>query len=54
MLMPVVPAHRKKSLSWSRPYATARCRLEGTVKVINWCALATAATSALGPVTHPI
>lgn len=46
--------HMKKEDSLSKPYATARCRLDGTVKTKNWCALAIALIREEGPVTHPI
>ncbi len=46
--------HVKKEDSLSKPYATARCRLDGTVKTKNWCALAIALMRDEGPVTHPI
>ena len=46
--------HVKKEDSLSKPYATARCRFEGTVKTKNWCALAIALIREEGPVTHPI
>lgn len=35
------------------PPAGPTWREEGTVKVMNWCALATAATMSRGPVSHP-
>ena len=46
--------HVKKEDSLSKPYATARCRFEGTVKTKNWCALAIALIRDEGPVNHPI
>ncbi len=46
--------HVKKEDSFSKPYATACCKFDGTVKTKNWCALAIALIRDDGPVTHPI